>query len=348
MKKMLFNKNKLAKNKFIVLILILVFLNTAIVNKTSAMVGFWGDGTTGAIVAHNLRITHERIYGFMLSTLKQIAAKAILENVSSEISGNSSSSALFIVDWKDELFLKPARETTLIMNDFFTNSVRGRGSIVDYKTLRTNPYLPEEAENNVTEEILGVHGERLGGNYIQQLINGARSYLFDPIQTKPDIQEYINGDINNMFANGSWRPYFAFINNDANNPFGYYLNTQRIAMNITNQLEKEATIKAIAYQGYKSKNKNGFVVTPGINIKDLQSKAQGMSFDMLSNATYLQEVVVGLVTRISSSIIRDGIGHIQENIQKENGKSYGNYINNIHDNVRENNYNPNDLFKPIY
>ncbi len=341
---MIFFKKIYQPITIIIFLFFLFFSHTQITLATA----FWGDGTTGALVKQNLELAHEQVYGFMLASLKTVAAKAILENVGSEISGTSSSDALFITDWKDELFLKPSQQTQVIMNDFFTNTTRGRASSIDYKTLRTNPYLPEERVDNTTQEVVGIHNGVSSGNYLKQLVQGARSYIFDPIQTHPDIQEYINGDITNMFANGSWRPFMAFISNDANNPFGYTLNAQRVAMNIQSQLATEAQIRAIAYQGYKSKNKDGSVITPGINIKDLQSKAQGVSFDILSNATYIQEVVASLVTRITSSIVKDGIGHAHQNIQKEDTNSFGNYANSINTQIEDSQHSPNTLFSPIY
>lgn len=262
----------------------------------------WGEPMMAEEMGQMMDAIEKQIYGVIMGAMKQAAVKAIEGQISNITSGGGSGSegAMFITKWDDFLYKEPAKQTELFMNDFFSQTSRGASSSTNYLSAFSS-------------------GSGSGSGYAGQLVEQAKSAIEGGLP-QTNFQEYAS-DPSQMFAKGNWRAWNAFISNPANNPFGYTLMAQQAYMSEMDRRINEAMTKATAYQGYLGQMQGGEVVTPGSIIKDIQSKAEGMSFDVLSNARDIPEVITALVTRIVTKTITQGIGKAAQNAQRNDSST---------------------------
>ncbi len=303
---------KFASKKFFILA-ILVLL---IFPKISYAVAYPWPDIIGFNYGEMLKEIDRSIYGAIMSALKQAAVETINETVSTMISNGGAGGALFITDWKDELFYTPAKNTRVYMNDWFKTTQRGKGSSANYL-----------AANG---------GEGVSGSYTKQLEQQARSATIE--QKEPPPCEV--NDPSSMFSGGNWRQFNLFISNPNCN-MGYILRAQEETMNKYNQEQTLAMTKAIAYQGYREQGESGKVITPGSTIKDIQSNVQDLGNKILAGATTIPEVITAVVTKIVTKTIQQGIGNAQRNVQREINNVTSGYTKEFNSTVT----NPQDTFK---
>jgi hypothetical protein len=241
----------------------------------------------------------KQISGMIMGAAKQAAVQAVESQVSSIISGGKSGSggAMFITNPKQFLNIDPQKQTKLFMNDFFSMTTRGTNSAANYASTQASGSISNYSNYLVQQA--------------KQSING------NPPQT--NLQEYTN-DPTDLFGQGNWQAFSAYISNPANNQFGYTLMAQDAYMGELENQQQEAMAKFIAYQGFKGTEQDGNIVTPGSTVKDIYSQVQDIGNKALANANTMPEIITALITRLVTKTITQGIGDIQSNLDKENNQ----------------------------
>lgn len=278
------------KIKISILLLSVIFFT--FFTAPSAKAGAWGEPIVAALLGETAREIYIEIYNVILGAAKQAAVESITSSVNSMISGGSGDGPLFITDWNDELFYKPARNTDVYMEGFFQSRYRGRGSGSNY--------------------IAANQGEGISGNYYTYLEQTARSSVARTDRQTVNVYDYCSDPFNPP-AQEFWKCW----NATAGKPLEEQLIAQNEQIAMDQQNQRKAEIQAIAYQGFKGSESNGQVVTPGSSIKDIQSNVTKLGFDTISGANSVPEVITSLVTKLVTKVVKEGIGNVQRNIQRK-------------------------------
>jgi len=234
------------------------------------------------------------VKGVMLGSLKQAAAKALNKEISIMVGGSSSGNAMFIVDWKGYLIDEPQKQTQLYLNARIDDAISGRGSI--------SQYIPAGSEG------FGLSGT----NYNNQLKVGAANSIVNPKDPKVT---YV-GDPSQMFAQGNFRNLSLYLSG-INNPWAFNLHFQEIKDEKNQELQKVASAKAIAGQGFPGTESKGKTITPGILVKEKMAGTQNIGNNIIASATNIPEIITAIVSQMAIQSIKQGIGNVQANINKD-------------------------------
>jgi len=307
-------KNKNIRNKTGTLIFIAFFalVSVLVPTKKAKAIPSWPD-VINAFIDTGLEEIAVIIKGAIMSALKQAAAETINSTVNSLVSGTSQAGALFITDWEDYLVSGPMAETSLMMNDFFGVTLRGRSS-------RSN-YISECADVN----------KRSYYNNMRAQAEKATKYI-DIRGLQSDFEDFACDGVQ-MFEKGTWQAFDAFLK-PMNNVMGYTLTAQGYQMTVEERLKEEARVKAIANNAYVSLEKDGKVITPGSTIKELQAQAMDVGNKILAAAEHPGEVITAVVSKIATDTIKSGIGNAQRNIQKNINSSICNGVQSVRDDLK--------------
>lgn len=275
------------KRKILILLLSVMFLMSSTENASAQ----WGADFAVSAAEEIKR----EVISAITEGLKQAAIEMLNDTVDNAIAGVTQAGALFIIDWEDYLFSSPALETSIFMNDFFAISTRGKESSLNYRS-------------------------DCGVNYTQwrnARAKGNAELVIDFSEWQSDFEDYACGAAN-MFANGTWEAMDALFDPN-NNPLGYDLAAEGMKAKKKNQAEDAALAAGIAYQGFKAtKGSDGeTIITPGSITKDIKSNTLNISNMSLANADRPGEVAGAFVGKIVASVIRRGIGKMQQNIQEK-------------------------------
>ncbi len=297
-------KNKIIK--FVILVLTTVYLgvNPTSVKAEAAATPAWPD-FGGHLFGNMLQEIRQNIHGAILGALKTTAVEMIEKNVSNLISGGAGGKegSLFIQDWDDELFYKPAEKAGAMMESFFKSKFKSRTS--DYVAIN-------QAVGSVKKNYYA---------YVEEIVKGgltttSTSKKESSFNTKKDksakAYDYCK-DPSNLFGQENLLCWMT----NAGTLMGNYLEAQGKEIELVAQEQKKAEVQAIAYQGYKAKKTGDMVLTPGSTLKDIQQNALDLGNKILANANNIPEVITSLVVKLSTQAIKQGIGNAQRNIQRE-------------------------------
>lgn len=305
-------KNFLIKN----LLIAFFVLSTIVALTPYASAGVWGEPIVAAMLGEKMRRIYEELMNAMIAAAKKQAIIEYNKTVTQMVAGGP----LFITNWEQFLVEEPAQKTELYMNDFFTSLTKGKGSSLNYLSSGSHSFE---------------------GNYASQLVRDVQGSLLGNKNPQFNFQEYADHP-SEMFSQGNLRAFTAFISYPVNNPFGLSLLAQDEMNKKMEEETREAEIKAIAYQGYIAKEKDGKVITPGSTIKDIISNAEDLPNKILANARSLPEVIATVIVKQAGKTLRQGIGDIQSKLQKE----VDNVVNNYNRQMR--NIDPSKRFNPAY
>lgn len=248
------------------------------------------------IIKTALEKIQKQIDGMLLGAAKQASIKAIQQQMNSLIAGGSGSGgAMFVTDWKAYLVTQPQSQANLFINDYISQSLKGRGSL--------SSYVPA-----------GFEGVGSNSSYLSQLEQGAKAITSNnPAQS----QVTFTGDPSTMFAGPDPFKQLNLYLSGVNNPWAFNIDVQ---IKYQDELEKQKLIaqtKVIAGQGFPGKESNGMTIAPGSVIKDQLSKVQGMGLDMIANAQNLPEIITSAVSMTINQTIQQGIGNVQAQVNRE-------------------------------
>lgn len=272
----------------------------------------WGAAYASAILKQALERIVAVINGLILGTAKQMAAKMVRKTLGKLIlggNGGDSDGPLYITNWDQYLYTEVANSANIVANDFFTMTTRGTNSAINYAA---------ETAGSATS------------NYASYITLQAQQAINETVP-QMDILSYVS-EPSQMFEQGNWRGFSAFISNAANSPHGMSgVLAPSVYQGTLEKERKKAEVQAIAYQGYKASKSGSEVLTPGSTIKDLQSSVQNMGYSIIATAQNIPEVITATVIQTASEIIQQGIGNAKSRVQKE----VNNKINSVKKDTNE-------------
>jgi hypothetical protein len=280
-------------------LLTIIILSLVLVIPKNAYAVAWPD-IIGQAFGSALDEMLKQIEGMIMGAAKQAAVQAIEGQVSNIIGGGKSGSdgAMFVTDPEKFLTIDPQKDTKVLMNDFFSKTSRGTNSSMNYSSSQSSG------------------GGGGGGSYTKQFEEQAKQSISGDYP-QADLQQYTT-DTSDLFGQGNWRTFNAYISNPANNTFGYTLMSQQAYMDELQNKKDEAMTKFIAYQGYKGVESDGKVTTPGSTVAASYNNVLDIGNKALADAKTIPEVITAAVTRIITKTITEGIGEIQNNMDREN------------------------------
>ena len=283
---MKFLRIKLAIFFFIITLSVTLFAN-------NARAGYWGESFASEAWKQMMETIMQQIQGVILGAAKQAAVQMIQSQVNNLIGGGSGSGqALFIQDWTDYLYKKPAETTQIYMKDLLTTRYGGRNSSSNYTSAS-------------------------GGSYTASIEKQMQAALAGNNSKPAGLDELGVSDPSQMFSDPSkgWRPFNSFLDYNPTEEWLFYV--QPAYLSKLEKEQKKAEIQAIAYKGFNAQEQNGQVVTPGSTIKDIQSQTEDLGNKIIASAQNIPEVITAIVTKMVTKTITQGIGQASQNVQRQ-------------------------------
>ncbi|MFZ3032292.1 MAG: hypothetical protein WA082_04610 [Candidatus Moraniibacteriota bacterium] len=302
-------RSQFVKHKSVSFLMKNIFFLFLVVNLSfaaPAKADIWGAALAATLFDQVLSTIKRQIEGAILGTLKVAAVSMLNSQVGQLIGGTSAGDALFITDWNDFLYQKPAEQVQVYMNDFFTMTTRGKYASANYAGVGDIP-------------------GKVAGNYAAYLVAGARQLTAAQTGGSGSSLPQFNLDSytknpETLFREGDFRGLNAFFSNPMNNPFGYTLTASTYyASKMTQEMELAKT--EAQSSGVIGKKDGGRTIAPAAAIESMMSGVQNIGNDMIAAASnpgeFLSGVVGAVVNKAVTGIIQKGIGKVQANIQRE-------------------------------
>lgn len=263
----------------------------------------WGCTMAAAIMKQTMETIQRQVEGALLGSLKVAAVEMLNKQVNQLVGGSTAGKALFITDMNDFLFKTPAQQTEIYMNDFFSQTTRGKASSANYVGI-------------------GDAGSAVSGNYTSYLVTQAKNATVNSNQAPTyDLDQYTPNP-ETMFQEGDMRAFNAFFSNPANNPFGYTLMAEQAYQSKLATEQKKQEVKATA-SGFLPVEKNGKIVSPAATVEAISNDVKTLSNKVIAAASnpaeFLSGVVSAMATKAIQGIVDKGIGEVQTNLQREIG-----------------------------
>lgn len=289
----------------------------------------------------------DQVYGILLGALKNAAIQVVSQNVMIQIGGQGGGGPLFITNWRDTIYVQPAQQAQVALNDFFTLSTRGQ-SYTSYNPSQSSKdssgwkIIPGEtrkvagtstekdsssdpavlAAATETSDINWLSGEGVldsdladvRSNYAEYLKEGAKKSLAGNDCTI-NVQEY--GPVA-----GSFKSNDALMQN-CNNIWQYSSSAQRAYSTAFTMESVLAQTKSVAYNGYNPVIKNGQVVTPGINISTLIDNVTALPGQIMAGVKNFPEFAAAAATSFINSAVNNltqqGVAYVNGMVQTKTG-----------------------------
>lgn len=288
---------------------VLVFASCQVFAVPAARAEVWGSNQMAALLETMLENMYRQIEGALLGTLKVQAIEMINRQLGSLIGGASGQRPLFITNYTDFLYRVPAQKTALYMNDFFTLKNRGKSSRANY---------------------IGIGDIRASAriNYPGYLEALGRSATVDKRTCVYDLDEYTATPGTPFQGPYPFRALDAFTSNLCNNPVGSVMVDEE---EFQARYAEEVQIAAVQAQssGFLGVERNGIIVTPAGAIQAITANVQNMGNMLIATAEnpgeFLSGVVAAMVNRTITTVVQQGIGMVESNIQRQ--------VNNVNQQV---------------
>lgn len=304
-----FAQKTVFKKRYAQLFFLFLFVLQFALVAQPARAGVWGESFASQIMKQAFESIATQLQGALLGTLKVTANAVLGSQVAQMIGGTSVGDALFVTDWHDFIYTKPAAEVNLYMNDYLTRSMRGKESSNNYVGVGDTPgsvggnyptYLMETAKQAIgMDESGGTTG------------TGLISYDLDQYCASPDL----------LFKQGDFMCLNSFVSNPGNNPFGFTMAAAAVQTQKMNEKVEEAKTKAQSSGFVGKTDKSGKTIAPAATVESMLSDVQNVGNNMIAAATnpgeFLTGVVSAVVNKAVTGIIQKGVGKIQASIQKE-------------------------------
>ncbi len=279
---------KKLKNNFLLKILFVGFLALALFFSPfpQRQASAWIDTVIPKVILPPMQTLLDQLQVMLTGALQQAAIKMISENVYSSISGGSGSGGTkFIVNWQTALETDPQKEAAIFIESMSSMSTQMRGSF-NYKS-----------------------SEGVGGNYMSGLGNIVGNITSQATNSnKCPISTITPG---NLLSTKTFKPLESFTD-----PWTYKNCMQATYEEKLNSLKEIATAQAIAYQGFKGTGSGGNISYPGSAVAAKMFNVENMGNEVIVNADGIAKVITSIVMKMGMDAMNNGIGNIQEQIQK--------------------------------
>ncbi len=269
----------------------------------------WGTSNIFSDLMMNIvEIIQTQLKAALLGTLKVAATEIINSKVGQMVGGTTVGNAKFVTDWNQFLYTKPAETTSLYMNDFFSKVTQGKDVAINYVGI-------------------GDTSSNVGGNYVATLVEKAKASIAasnsQGSEELPELTYNLDdyGNPNEIFGNGDWGGFNAFITNPLNNPMGFEMISTQVFQRQLAQKQEEAKTEAQSSGYLGVKNKDGKTIAPQATIEAMHKDAMNIGNTIIAAATepgeFLSGVILALVNKTVTNIVQNGAGKIQASIKKE-------------------------------
>ncbi len=294
-------------NKKRVLVVALLASVIFTVDAPRAHAGYWGESIFAAIMQNTLQNIKKQIEGALLGTLKVAAVQLLNNQVLQAVDGSTGQSSI-ITDFEQFLNTVPEKEADrVIISEFLSQSLRGKDAIANY--IDANQSAP------------GVRGNY--NAYLKEAVLNATVNKQDI--PKNTFAECSTGgsDPRKAIPEGDFRAVSCLFESPANNPMGIALSAQEKYQLTLEEKKKEQEVIAQSSGVKPLTDKDGNIITPagtvGNLINDVTTLGNKLIVGANNPAEFLSGVVVSVVNRTVSKVIRQGTGEIQRTISREIG-----------------------------
>lgn len=272
---------------------------------------FWGTNYTAAIIDHMFEQLSYQIEGMLLTNLKGAAIQMLNQQVQEMLGGGSGGNALYITNYQDYIQGIARDNAQAMMNDFFTNSTRGKYASANYMEIGS------VAGVSIDMDMAGLVQDAMQSVGID---GRALQYNFDQLSSGSDI---VNGL-------GSMRDLNLLVSNPMNNPMG----ASMVATEMYNRTLSENVdiqkIKAMS-SGFIPNESGGEVVTPAGSIEAMTTSVETLSNDVIASAENYGQIIGGMIssyaTKAISRMVQKGVGKAKSELAGSFG-NIGNQISN--------------------
>lgn len=284
----------------------MVFLVCAVAFSAQPVkAGYWGENWMTTIFDNAFDQIMKQLEGAILAALKTAAVEMVNSKVGQMIGGSSLGDALFISDWNQFLYEKPANQVQLYMNDFFAVTLRGKSGSANYLG---SGDVAGNVSGNYAAYLEGTARSSLAMN--EEDLGVSLEYTLDSYSPNPEL----------LFAEGDYRGLNAFFSNPANNPFGYtFATTAFYSKQMTKEIERVKT--EAQSSGFIGKKQNGQTIAPAATIENMLSDAQNIGNNIMAAAENPGQLVGSIIGNVLSkyitNMIQKGVGKVQASIQRE-------------------------------
>jgi hypothetical protein len=295
--KNLLSKKTIHKASFLLLIVIFSLYP----NRASA----WGDAIPAAIIKQTMETIRRTIEGALLGTLKVAAIEVLNSQVMGFVGGAVGSDSKVITNFEDFIDTVAEEEAErIVVNDFLSQSLRGKGSVANYIKVDTNGGIRADYDAFLRDAILETVRDRKRisqNDYAECSTSGS-----DP---RVAIDE------------GDLRAIGCMLASEKNNPIGISLAAEE-AYDVEYQKKSQEQIVKAQSSGYApATDKEGNIITPSGSIENLVNNVTNLGSDIITGATnpgeFLSGVVVSVVNRTVSNLVQKGVGEVQGKIRRE-------------------------------
>ena len=122
-----------------VMFLLMSFVFIAFGYVDTAKADYWGAANLASIqkqVSEELSLS---LHGAITGAFKQAVGQIMNTQISMMVGGGGGKGPMFIANWQTFLVSDPRNKTNAYMNDFFSNTTRGRNSLSNYKSAQAIP-----------------------------------------------------------------------------------------------------------------------------------------------------------------------------------------------------------------
>lgn len=281
--------NKKHSRKTVAVFLVFLFFLLSNPQKSEAA---WVPGID-PIIRTGLELLKNTAYDLVVGTLKKAAINMLNSQVDSLVSGSSSNgSEAFITDWRDYLVSQPENKASVYMNDYLSQTTRGRNTYTGYST----------------------EGFTGPANYMANLASGAKQNIKDSNSTQEVTYE---GDPSQMFQGGNFKNMENYLSG-INNPWSFNIAAQNAYEKEVTKEKEIVTTKGVAYQGFSGTSPDGgdSITYPGILVKDSLADIANIPNSTLATAKSIPEIITSVITQMLTKSFQQGFSGVQRNVQK--------------------------------
>lgn len=293
-------KKNILRKRIVSGVFVLIFFVNAFVTVPRAHAQMWGTADIfGDFVLNMLQKIERQIEGALLMSLKATAAQLLNSQVASLIGGSSVGGSAVISDWKSWLRDEPEKKVAAAREEFFNSVLRGRDSSSYHDMLANQDAGVNNYYEMLAEQMEGFDSS--GGVYA-------------------NAEELVGGDPVVELASGNIKALNALFAKPTNNPFGLALVYESEMQTVRENAKTEQMVKSMS-SGYKGVEKDGKTILPGSTVGAIVADSQDIGNKIIAAASNPGElaggVIVSMVNKTITNMIKKGVGDVQANIQRE-------------------------------
>ena len=281
--------------------MIFLFMVGFVLSAAPARAEYWGANTGAMLMKSMLEKIQRQIEGAMLASLKGAAIQMLDNQVNQLLGGGAGGAPVFITDYRDYIQGVAMDNTQSVMNDFFTNSTRGKYALANYVEVGgiSGVSLDLNIPGIIRNQMSSVTRNGMGGSYPQ--------YDFDQRSSNPSLRGGLR----------SFRDLNLMVSNPMNNPIGASMVAEEVRNRTLSENVEIQKVKALS-SGFIPKEVNGQVITPAGTFEAMVASTKTLPNLVLASAENPGELVGGLVSsfanRAISNLVQVGIGKAQSKI----------------------------------